>query len=209
VKLEQAFEVPATPEQVWELLLDVEKVAPCMPGAELTEVVDETTWKGKVNVKLGAINLTYRGKVELAERDDDARRVVLKASGQEMRGKGTASAEVVSSLEQQDSGTKVEIITDLTLSGAAAQYGRGMIQDVSRKLTGQFADCLKQQLEGPPPGEEGAEPRPAPQPQAVKGGRLALWAVGQAILRFLRRLLGALREGGRAFQGAFRKDRGE
>jgi uncharacterized protein len=204
VKLEHSFEVPAAPEEVWEFLLDVEQVAPCMPGAELTDVVDETTWKGKVNVKLGAVNLTYRGTVEIAERDDDTHRVVLKASGQEMRGKGTASATVTSGLEPTDGGTKVDITTDMTLSGAAAQYGRGMIGDVSRKLTDQFADCLRQQLE-PPSGEEG-ESRPAPEPQAVKGGRLALWAIGQAILRFLRRLGRALASAASVFRREMKKD---
>lgn len=211
MKLEHTFEVPAPPEEVWDYLLDVERVAPCMPGAELTDVVDETTWKGKVNVRLGAVNLTYRGKVEIAEQDDDAHRVVLKATGQEMRGKGTASATVTSSLEQVGDGTRVDITTDMTLSGAAAQYGRGMIGDVSRKLTDQFADCLREQLEPAPQpaaADDAAapEPRPAPQPQTVKGGRLALWAVGQAFLRLVRRFRRAFVAAARAFRRELRED---
>jgi uncharacterized protein len=211
VKLEHSFEVTAPPDEVWEYLLNVERVAPCMPGAELTDIVDETTWKGKVNVKLGAVNLTYRGKVEIAEQDDVAHRVVLKATGQEMRGKGTASATVTSALEPVGDGTRVDITTDMTLSGAAAQYGRGMIGDVSRKLTDQFADCLREQLEPapepPPPGDAATpERRLAPRPRQVKGGRLALWAVGQALLRLVRRLGRAFAAAGRAFRSEMRED---
>lgn len=190
MELESTFEVPAPPEEVWEYLLDVERVAPCMPGAELTEAVDERAWKGRVNVKLGAISLTYSGKVEIQERDDTAHRIVFMATGAETRGKGTARATVTSVLAPAgDGGTRVEITTDLALSGAAAQYARGMLGDVSAKLTGQFADCVRQQLLAfQAPAGEGATPGPPPEAGPISGARLALYALWQAIVRLVRRL---------------------
>ncbi len=142
-----------------------------MPGAELTEVVDETTWKGKVTVKLGPVKLNYRGKVVMQERDDDVHRVMLKATGQETGGKGTATATVTSTLETAGQGTRVLIVSDLTLSGAAAQYGRGMVGDVSKRLTDQFAECLQGQLSpapaAAPADEETAAARPTEQAGAA------------------------------------------
>lgn len=208
MKLENTFEVPAPPEVVWPFLLDVENVAPCMPGAELTDVVDETTWKGKVSVKLGPVSLSYKGTVNMTEQDESARRIHLDAKGTEMRGKGTASAKVASQLEPTpDGGTRTTITTDLTITGQAAQYGRGMIQDISQRLTGQFADCLADRLReidagsgeagseestgGAPAGETPAA-RPRPQAKPVSGIRLGLWALVRAIARGLRRLRDAV-----------------
>ena len=190
MQLEHTFEVLAPPEQVWAYLLDVERVAPCMPGAELTEVVDETTWKGTVTVTLGPVKLTYKGKVVMQERDDEAHRVVLKATGQETGGKGTATATVTSTLETAGEGTRVLLVSDVTLSGAAAQYGRGMVGDVSARLTDQFADCLQEHLdtESTPAGD--GERRPAAEPQPIRGFRLGLWTLWRAIVRFVRRLFG-------------------
>jgi uncharacterized protein len=202
VELNNTFEVAVPPEQVWELLLDVERVAPCMPGAELTDVVDDTTWKGKVTVKLGAVSLSYKGEVSMTERDDDAHRAVMEAKGMETRGKGTAAATVVSSLEAlDDGGTKVEIATDLKLSGQAAQMGRGMIGDVSQRMTNEFAECLRSQLEGPDEvadeaataaaGGQAQPPTQAPAPQAkpISGIRLGVWALWRALLRGILRVL--------------------
>lgn len=210
MELNNTFEVPVGPEQVWELLLDVERVAPCMPGAELTDVVDDTTWKGKVTVKLGAVSLAYKGKVSMTERDDEAFRAVMDAQGTETRGKGTASATVTSSLEAlDDGGTRVVIDTDLKMSGQAAQMGRGMIGDVSQRMTDQFAECLRQQLQGPEeeptdetPGGEAADAasaaaaaRPAAQrrpplrSEPIAGIRLGVWALWRALLRAILRLL--------------------
>src|SRR5438105_11405986 len=135
MQLQSEFVVQAPIEQVWSFLLDVERVAPCMPGAELTEVVDDRTWKGKTNIKVGPVALSFAGTVVMQERDDAAHRVVLKAQGMEQRGKGAASASVVSHLEEVAGGTKVTMQADLTISGAVAQYGRGMIQDISQRLT--------------------------------------------------------------------------
>jgi uncharacterized protein len=165
--IENSFEVPASIEETWAYLLDVEKVVPCMPGAEITEVVDDSNWKGKVTIKLGPVSMAFKGKVSIQERDDDAHRVVLKGSGMEQRGKGAASATITTTAEAIATGTKVVVVQDLTVQGQAAQMSRGMMQDVSAKLTRQFADCLKSNLEPAPPA---AEPPPAvePAPPAVE-----------------------------------------
>ncbi|MFQ5947604.1 MAG: SRPBCC family protein [Acidimicrobiia bacterium] len=190
MQIENSFEVAAPPNTVWELLLDVEKVAPCMPGAELAEVVDDRSWKGKVTVKLGPVTMSYAGTVVIEERDDANRTVVLKASGTETRGKGVASALVTSTVhDDEGSGTKVDLVMDLTISGAAAQYGRGMIGDVARRLTGEFAACLETMLAP----SEGANVHPrSPAAKAVGGLRLGLWALGRALPRLPGRLWGAI-----------------
>ena len=182
MKIENTFEVAAPVETVWAYLLDVEHVAACAPGAELTEIVDETTSRGKVNIKLGPISMSFAGTVVFTERDDAAHRVVLKADGREQRGKGSASALVAASMEPAGSGTKVHIETDLTITGAAAQYGRGMIGDISQRMTGDFARCLQDQITHsmetvvPPVQPEAGEPATpsgappvAAQPQMVGG----------------------------------------
>jgi len=186
MKLENSFEVPASPEAAWELLLDVPRILPCMPGAELTEVVDDSHWKAKINVKLGPISMTFATDVERTEVDEAARRAVLAARGRELRGRGQARATVVSSLAATNGGTKVDIVTDLTLSGPAAQYGRGIVADVSSQLVGRFADCLRAQLDSEP---ERAEAAVAQAAEPVSGLRLGLAAVGRSISRFFRRLL--------------------
>jgi carbon monoxide dehydrogenase subunit G len=184
VRLENSFEVPAPPEQVWDFLLDVSGVVPCMPGAELTEIVDDRTWKGKVSVRLGAVSLSYLGTVVMEERDERGRTVVLEAKGTEARGKGMASARSTSRLEPTgNGGTRVVIETDLTLAGAVAQFGRGMIADVSQRLTDEFADCLKDRLTS---GAEEAVPASAGRP--VAGLRLGAWALIRALGRFFSRL---------------------
>ncbi|MQA86037.1 MAG: carbon monoxide dehydrogenase [Streptosporangiales bacterium] len=197
VELRNDFQVSAPVGRVWEYLLDIEQVAPCMPGAELTETVDERTWKGKVTVKLGPLSLAYSGQVAMTERDEDSRRVVFDARGTESRGRGTARATIASELESAgDDGTRVSIVTDLALSGAAAQYGRNMVSDVSRRLTNDFASCLQQRLSAEPAGgAEDAEGAAPSTPRPLAGGRLALWTLWQSILRLLRRIGGSSRTG--------------
>jgi carbon monoxide dehydrogenase subunit G len=194
VLIENGFEVAAPVERVWAYLLDVEKVAPCMPGAELTETVDDTTWKGKVTVKLGPVGLSFAGTVVMAERDDAAHRVVLNAKGMEQRGRGAATAVVTAFAEPTGPDTtKVSFSQDLTVSGAVAQYSRGMMQDVSSKLTRRFADCIQANIQA----EQAADPGEAT-PQAVAkpvaGIRLGIWALFRAIGRFFRRLFGGGRD---------------
>jgi hypothetical protein len=187
VLIENEFDVEAPVERVWEYLLDVHRIAPCLPGAELTETVDDRNWKGKVVVKLGPVSLSFAGTVTMQERDDAAHRVVLKASGMEQRGKGAASALVTAWAEPADGVTRVHFTQDLTISGAVAQFSRGMMQDVSGKLTRQFAECLQANI--------ASEASAAPGDVATKvtagsvgGVRLGIWAVFRAIGRFFARL---------------------
>ena len=186
MRVENEFVVRAPVDAVWAQFLDPRRLASCAPGAELTEVVDDHTWKGTLSVKVGPIAMSFAGTVVIRERDDRAHRAVLKADGRERRGKGSASATVTSQLESVPEGTRVRIETDLSITGAAAQYGRGMIGDVSQRLTSEFARCLEESLGG-------ASPEPSTGRQ-VKGVRLALWAAGRAVARFVRRLFRPVRD---------------
>ena len=127
MQIENEFTVPAPVDQVWAYLLDVERIAPCMPGAELTETVDDHTWKGKVLMKLGPVSLSFAGTVAMTERDDDAHRAVLSAKGMEQKGKGAANASVTSWLEPGDGQTTVKMIAEIQLTGAVAQLSRGLL----------------------------------------------------------------------------------
>ncbi|MQB01522.1 MAG: carbon monoxide dehydrogenase [Actinobacteria bacterium] len=187
--IENSFQVAAPIDRVWSYLLDVEKVVPCMPGAELTETLDERNWKGKVTVKLGPVSLAFAGKVNMEERDEGAHRAVLKASGMEQRGKGAASAVITSTLEAGPSdGTIVNIVQDLKVSGQAAQFSRGMMQDVTNKLTQQFADCLQTNMQAGERVGIGEEPAPLATAKPVKGIRLGMGALWRAILRTFARI---------------------
>lgn len=195
--IEDSFEVPEQADRVWAFLLDVERVAPCMPGAELTEIVDDRTWKGKVAVKIGPVGLSFAGTAVMEERDDTIRRAVLRAEGTEVRGKGAATAVLTSRLEAvADGGTKVLMQADVSLSGAAAQYGRGMIADVSKRLTRLFADCLRDQLTTVPEGPS-EEPTVRPAARPIAGLRLGAWALVRALGRFFARVWRAIAGFGR------------
>jgi carbon monoxide dehydrogenase subunit G len=191
--IENSFDVSAPIDHVWSYLQDIEKVVPCMPGAELTETIDESNWKGKVTIKLGPVSMVFAGKVTLEELDETGHRAVLKASGMEQRGKGAASATITSTLEGRSEGTRVKIVQDLKVSGQAAQFSRGMMQDVSNKLTQQFADCLQENMQAEEQDEAGGEPVPMATAKPVRGIRLGLGALWRAILRFFTRLFGRSR----------------
>lgn len=184
MRLENSFEVPAPPHEAWQLMMDVPRVIPCMPGAELTETVDDSSWKARMNVKLGPISLSFDTDVRREEADEAARRARLSAQAREARGRGAAQATIESTLAPLDGGTRVEIVTDLALSGAVAQYGRGMIEDVSARLVTSFADCLKAQLVSAP---EEARAAVAAQAKPVSGLRLGIGAFVRAIGRLFRR----------------------
>ncbi|MDP9301698.1 MAG: SRPBCC family protein [Actinomycetota bacterium] len=196
--IENAFTVAKPLGQVWDYLLDVHKVAPCMPGAELTETIDDRNWKGKLTMKFGPVSMSFAGSVTLEERDDAAHRVVLHAKGTEQKGKGAADAKVTSWLEAVDAGTAVKMQADMTLTGAAAQLSRGLLPEVSKRLTQQFADCLEQNLGGAAgAGEPAAASTPSsapadstPVPKPVGGIRLGLAATWGVIVSFFRRLFG-------------------
>jgi uncharacterized protein len=204
MQIENEFTVAAPADALWAYLLDVEKVAPCMPGAELTDTVDDRTWKGTVQAKFGPVSMSFAGTVTMQERDDAAHRVVLTAKGMEQKGKGAANASVTSWLEPTDDPTRtmVRMQADITLTGAAAQMSRGLLPEISKKLTQQFADCLHAGMAadaGPPatvvesPAQAGAPVTHAPSPAAAKpvgGIGLGLSAVWATIVGFFRRLFG-------------------
>ncbi len=166
--IENEFAVAAPVDFLWEYLLDVERIAPCMPGAELTEVVDDRNWKGKLNMKFGPVSMSFAGTVTVESRDDAGHRVVLAAKGMEQKGKGAASAKVTSWLEPGDQTTVVKMQADITLTGAAAQMSRGLIPEISKKLTQQFADCLEASM-GAEQGARDSSPAPASAPTGGDG----------------------------------------
>jgi carbon monoxide dehydrogenase subunit G len=167
MELEHSFTVPVPEDQAWDVLLDVERVAPCMPGATL-DSVDGDEIKGKIKVKLGPVSMTYAGTARFTERDRDAGVVTLNASGKETRGAGTASAIVRSELHGEGDQTAVTVHTSLNVTGRPAQFGRGVMADVSAKLIGIFAKNLADMLAtGNGAAPEPAAPEPAVPEQAV------------------------------------------
>ena len=154
MKLEQSFEVRAPLERVWETLIDVERVAPCLPGAEITEASEDGTYRGTFSVRLGPTTAAYRGELKVEEVDEAAHRVTMRASGQDKRGQGSANATIVSNMDSEGDVTKVDVATDFTITGRLARFGRGgMIQDISNRLMRDFADCLQKRIEAPPAAE--------------------------------------------------------
>jgi hypothetical protein len=186
VKLENSFDVSASPEAAWALLMDVPRVIPCMPGAELLETVDESNWKARMRVKLGPISLSFLTDVSREEADETARRVRLAAKAREERGRGAASATIESSLSSAEGRTRVTTVTDLTLSGAAAQYGRGLVQGVTEQLLRSFAECLERQL-APAAASAEAPASASEPPRPVSGLRLGARALWSSLVRFVRR----------------------
>jgi carbon monoxide dehydrogenase subunit G len=167
MKLENSFEVDAPPEAAWDLLMDVPRVVPCMPGATLDETVDDSHWKATMQVKLGPIGLTFATDVSRDEVDEAGKVVKLAAKAREVKNRGRANATIQSSLAALDGGrTRVDIVTDLALSGTVAQYGRGMIQDISSQMITSFAECLQAQLGT---SEEAAREAVAAQAKPISG----------------------------------------
>ncbi len=181
--LAHKFAVPTPVEETWAHFQDIASVAECFPGAQVTSA-DAETFSGSVKVKLGPIALVYNGSGTFVEKDEEAHRFVVDAKGKDKRGNGTAGAKVTLSMtEAASGGTEVEVLTDLAVTGKPAQFGRGVMQDVSDKLLGQFVDCLEQRLgDGTPdtkpmavaaPTEPAAEPAPpdaAPAPADADAG---------------------------------------
>ena len=202
MQIENSFEVPVPPAEAWAILTDVQRVVPCVPGAELTEIVGDDTYKGKVSVKLGPVALAFAGEARYVERDDGGHRARMSAAGREAKGRGGANAEVDFALTASgEGGTLVRIVTDLQLSGPIAQYGRsaGIIKSVSEEMTARFAECLRQRILAErdtaalPPccaGEAAIPAAPAPASAAPAGGFSILWG---AIRRWLAGLFGGNR----------------
>ncbi|WP_138758155.1 SRPBCC family protein [Modestobacter altitudinis] len=145
MQLENSFTVPLPVDEAWRVLLDIDRIAPCMPGAVLDSVTGDD-FTGRVKVKLGPINLTYQGKGSFIEKDETAHKAVIDARGKDQRGNGTAAAIVTATLAAEGSVTRVDVLTDLNITGRPAQFGRGVMTDVGNKLLGQFADKLSAQL---------------------------------------------------------------
>ena len=164
MEFDNSFEVPLPPADAWKVLLDIQRIAPCMPGAELTEVVGDNTYKGKIGVRLGPVALTFAGTVVFEEIDNTNHSARIRAQGNDAKGRGAAQAASTFRLEPSATGSKVLVHTDLSLSGAVAQYGRGvgMIQATASALMYQFANNLKKQLASPPADPTAGAPEAKP-----------------------------------------------
>jgi uncharacterized protein len=210
MEFDNSFEVPLPVDNAWKVLMDIRRIAPCMPGAELTDVVDERTYKGRIGVRLGPVALVFAGTVKFDEIDEANRRARVAAQGSDAKGRGAANAVASFHLEPAGDGTKVLVHTNLTLSGAVAQYGRGVgiIQMTAAQIITQFANNLKAQLakEGGPmaaapadapatsaaaasPAPPHRSPAPAQQPAAPAAKPISGFALMANVLwGFLRRL---------------------
>ena len=160
MEFDNSFDVPLAPSEAWALLMDIPRIAPCMPGAELTEIVGAQNFKGKISVRLGPVALAFAGRVAFDGVDEANHTARVTAQGSDAKGRGAANAAATFRIEPNGSGSKVVIHTDLMLSGAVAQYGRGvgMIQTTAAQIIGQFAGNLRAQLAQTPPIAKGAVP---------------------------------------------------
>lgn len=211
MNIHNRFEVPLPPDQAWAVLLDIPRIAPCMPGAKLISVDGDNAYTGEVQVRLGPVTMSFRGQARITSKDEANRSATVRAEGRDQKGRGGATADVTFRMVPADAGTAVEIDTALTLSGSVAQYGRGagMINDLANHLIGQFAANLRKELDAarPAPVEtpavaadpvtsEAPQPvspaptAPAPaQPEAspIAGFRLGLWLAWRQFLRLIGR----------------------
>jgi uncharacterized protein len=181
------FEVPAPVDRVWDYLLDVPRMAPNLPGTELTDVLDEDNYKGRVTIKMGPVSMRFAGDVEIVERDAANHRAVINAAGADERGRGQASMVLTATLAKAGSGTKVNIAQDLQISGAAAQYGRGMITDVTNVLVQQFSRNAAEDIPRWMRGEE----RAAGPGRSASGLAIGLTAALTALKRVFWRFFGS------------------
>ena len=154
MQLENSFQVSAPPEKVFAYLLDINKVVGCVPGAELTEVVDPTTFKGKVKVKVGPITVAYSGTARISERDEASRTAKLTADGRETTGPGSAQVSATMKVQTAGDGSLVEIVTEYQVRGRVANFGRGVMEDVSKRLIKDMANCIQANLEADDPAVE-------------------------------------------------------
>ncbi|MFI0372443.1 SRPBCC family protein [Actinomadura sp. 1N219] len=192
MRIENTFTVPVPVDEAWTVLLDVERVAPCMPGATL-ESVDGDVFTGRVKAKVGPVTLTYKGRAEFTSRDPATRTATLTARGKDARGAGTAAATVTMRLAAEGGATRVEVLTDLDITGKPAQLGRGVIADVGNKIIGQFADALAAQLTAESPkSPETAGPVESPRPVERARADDPIDVLGLAGGSLLRRVLAAL-----------------
>ena len=178
MEFENTFVVDAPVEKVWDLLLDVERIAPCMPGAQVLEQTADDAYKVAVKVKLGPMTMNYKGDVEIVDKDAAAHSATMRAKAKEARGQGTASANIRMALEPRDGRTQASILTEMQMSGKAAAMGQGVIKDVAATLTDTFAHNLAALVEAPAV----ATPAPAPEPEqapSLDAGQIAASVAAQ------------------------------
>jgi carbon monoxide dehydrogenase subunit G len=172
MEIADSFRVTTPLDRTWNVLLDIEGIAPCLPGAQLQEV-DGNQYRGIVKVKVGPITAQYKGTATLAEVDEPGRRIVLDASGRDTRGQGNAKASIVVTMNDDNGGTRVDVVTDLSITGKVAQFGRGVLDDVSAKLLRQFVENLERDVlaggGGKPADLEVDAPPPISAPAATNG----------------------------------------
>jgi carbon monoxide dehydrogenase subunit G len=179
MKLEQSFSVAAPVEQVWDMLVDVERVAPCLPGAEITGQAPDGSYEGNFTVKLGPTTASYRGSLRMDSLDQASRTATMHAKGTDKRGQGGANATIVSTMHQEGEETVVDVATDFTITGRLARFGRGgMIEDISKRMMRDFSNCLQASLASEPPPAAAAETPTAAAP--VTPGEEADAAVASA-----------------------------
>src|SRR5919206_2845562 len=164
MKINNEFTVGVPVQQAWDVMLDLERIAPCLPGASI-QGSEGDEYQGTMKVKIGPITANYKGTAKFEETDEENRRAVLNATGRDARGQGTASATIVSTLQEEGDSTRVKVETDMKLTGRAAQFGRGIAQDVATKMLDQFADCLEREISGGAAARESAVP-----PASEEGG---------------------------------------
>jgi uncharacterized protein len=168
MKMEQSFEVQAPLDQVWSALIDLERVAPCLPGAAITGRDEDGTYRGSFSVKLGPMTASYNGKIKVEDADEASHTATLKANGTDKRGQGGAHATIVNTLSERDGVTVVDAVTEFNITGRLAQFGRGgIMEDVSNRLMRDFATCLSQRL-----GEGASAAAAAPEPEAPSGAEV-------------------------------------
>jgi uncharacterized protein len=181
------FEVAEPIDKVWRFFQDIPQVASCLPGAELTEDLGDDKYRGTVAIRMGPVRLQFAGIADITQRDETARRVVVNASGADERGRGQASMMVTATLTPAGRGTKVDVTQDLQLSGAAAQYGRGMISDVSSVLMRDFSANMAIRIDRLERGESAEQIAAATTTAPASGFALGLRAAGMALMRVFRR----------------------
>jgi carbon monoxide dehydrogenase subunit G len=181
------FEVAEPVDKVWQFFQNIPQVASCLPGAELTEDLGDEKYRGKVAIRMGPVRLQFAGTADITERDEEARRVVVHASGAEERGRGQASMVVTATLAKSGRGTKVDVTQDLQLSGAAAQYGRGMIGDVTSVLMRDFSANMQDRIARLERGESADQLAAAAAAAPASGFTLGLRAARMALSRVFRR----------------------
>jgi uncharacterized protein len=181
------FQVAQPVDKVWRFFDDIPQVAACLPGAELTEDLGDDKYKGRVAVRMGPVRLQFGGTAEITERDGAAKRIVVNAAGAEEKGRGQASMVVTATLARAGQGTKVAVAQDLQLSGAAAQYGRGMISDVTSVLMRDFSANMQDRIERLERGETPEQIAAASAGSAASGFTLGLRAARMALARVFRR----------------------